>query len=89
ESIWNHENYWVNMQDCRSGCTGMTFDLRDDLTWEYMLCGPSSSSSVARPDIEDEEQDEQDDEDTEEHDLFKMPWSWVTQIQISEEDTET
>lgn len=20
ESIWNHENYWVNMQDCRFGC---------------------------------------------------------------------
>ncbi|XP_046705088.1 dynein regulatory complex subunit 7 isoform X2 [Silurus meridionalis] len=89
ESIWNHENYWVNMQDCRSGCTGMTFDLRDDLTWEYMLCGPSSSSSVASPDIEDEEQDEQDDEETEELDLFKMPRSWVTQIHISEEDMES
>ncbi|KAM7040577.1 dynein regulatory complex subunit 7 isoform 3-T3 [Acridotheres tristis] len=20
ESIWNHRNYWVNMQDCRKGC---------------------------------------------------------------------
>lgn len=20
ESIWNHQNYWVNMQDCRFGC---------------------------------------------------------------------
>lgn len=20
ESIWNHRNYWVNMQDCRQGC---------------------------------------------------------------------
>lgn len=20
ESVWNHRNYWVNMQDCRNGC---------------------------------------------------------------------
>lgn len=20
ESLWNHENYWINMQDCRFGC---------------------------------------------------------------------
>uniref|UniRef100_A0A803XPD3 Dynein regulatory complex subunit 7 n=1 Tax=Meleagris gallopavo TaxID=9103 RepID=A0A803XPD3_MELGA len=20
ESVWNHKNYWVNMQDCRNGC---------------------------------------------------------------------
>uniref|UniRef100_A0A8D0F5Z0 Dynein regulatory complex subunit 7 n=1 Tax=Strix occidentalis caurina TaxID=311401 RepID=A0A8D0F5Z0_STROC len=22
ESVWNHRNYWVNMQDCRNGCKG-------------------------------------------------------------------
>lgn len=25
ESVWNHENYWVNMQDCRFGCTVSTW----------------------------------------------------------------
>ncbi|KAK3536052.1 hypothetical protein QTP70_026012 [Hemibagrus guttatus] len=82
ESVWNHENYWVNMQDCRFGCTEMTYDLQDVLKWEYMLCGPSSSSLL-------EEKVEQNDEETEEPKLFEMPGSWVTQIHISEEDMES
>lgn len=24
ESVWNHKNYWVNMQDCRNGCKVMS-----------------------------------------------------------------
>ncbi|XP_060741330.1 dynein regulatory complex subunit 7 [Tachysurus vachellii] len=83
ESVWNHENYWVNMQDCRLGCKEMTFDLQDVLKWEYMLCGPSSSSLL---DATGEE--EQNDEETEENKLFEMPGSWVSQIHISEEDME-
>ncbi|XP_065517542.1 dynein regulatory complex subunit 7 isoform X2 [Lathamus discolor] len=31
ESVWNHRNYWVNMQDCRHGCQErekrMSFDM--------------------------------------------------------------
>lgn len=24
ESVWNHRNYWVNMQDCWNGCKVMS-----------------------------------------------------------------
>ncbi|XP_053487265.1 dynein regulatory complex subunit 7 isoform X3 [Ictalurus furcatus] len=88
ESVWNHENYWVNMQDCRSGCTEMTYDLHDVLKWEYMLC-TNSSSPLVPPDGTGEENKEQNDEETEEPKLFEMPQSWVTQIHISEEDMES
>ncbi|CAH2325309.1 dynein regulatory complex subunit 7 [Pelobates cultripes] len=27
ESVWNHENYWVNMQDCRNGCKVLGTDI--------------------------------------------------------------
>ncbi|NWS10133.1 DRC7 protein, partial [Pachyramphus minor] len=37
ESIWNHRNYWVNMQDCRKGCKDLSFDLNDAICWEIML----------------------------------------------------
>ncbi|NXA08359.1 DRC7 protein, partial [Sapayoa aenigma] len=37
ESIWNHRNYWVNMQDCRNGCKDLTFDLSNGICWEIML----------------------------------------------------
>ncbi|KAL4623510.1 dynein regulatory complex subunit 7 [Arapaima gigas] len=37
ESVWNHRNYWVNMQDCRFGCAEMTYDLGDAAGWEYLL----------------------------------------------------
>ncbi|XP_060783023.1 dynein regulatory complex subunit 7 isoform X2 [Neoarius graeffei] len=83
ESVWNHENYWINMQDCRFGCTEMTYDLHDVLKWEYMLCGPGNSSLLG------EEQEEQDDEETDESKHFEMPRSWVTQIHISEKDMES
>ncbi|MCJ8734378.1 hypothetical protein PDJAM_G00234650 [Pangasius djambal] len=84
ESVWNHENYWVNMQDCRFGCTEMTYDLHDVLKWEYMLCSPA-----VLPVATGEEQEEQNDEETEEPTLFEMPQSWVAQIHISEEDMES
>uniref|UniRef100_A0A8B9GPP9 Dynein regulatory complex subunit 7 n=1 Tax=Amazona collaria TaxID=241587 RepID=A0A8B9GPP9_9PSIT len=37
ESVWNHRNYWVNMQDCRHGCKDLSFDLGDAIHWEIML----------------------------------------------------
>ncbi|XP_062856913.1 dynein regulatory complex subunit 7 [Trichomycterus rosablanca] len=87
ENIWNHQNYWVNMQDCRFGCAEMTYDLGDAVKWEYMLCGASSQSLLLIPDME--QQDDEEDEETEEPKVFEMPPSWVMKIQISQEDMES
>ncbi|GCB78189.1 hypothetical protein scyTo_0017713 [Scyliorhinus torazame] len=52
ESIWNHRNYWVNMQDCKFGCKDMVFDLGDPVRWEYMLLS-TENAQLAIPDLYD------------------------------------
>ncbi|NXG64966.1 DRC7 protein, partial [Hemiprocne comata] len=91
ESIWNHRNYWVNMQDCRNGCKDLIFDLGDTICWEVMLSG-SSKSLQQLPDAEKEKKlpDKAMDETQEKEDMsFDMPPSWVAPIQISPRAFET
>ncbi|XP_056595312.1 dynein regulatory complex subunit 7 [Triplophysa dalaica] len=85
ESIWNQQNYWVNMQDCRFGCAEMTFALSDLSKWEYMLCGPSSQSLSIIPEPKETEDEE---DEMEEQKVFEMPPSWVAKIDISQIDME-
>ncbi|NXH56034.1 DRC7 protein, partial [Rhabdornis inornatus] len=88
ESIWNHRNYWVNMQDCRKGCKDLSFDLSDSICWEMMFsesihqdqdaswhskrCCQNHISLLLF-------QQEKGEIDT----SFEMPLSWVTQIRVS------
>ncbi|KAL5961608.1 Dynein regulatory complex subunit 7 [Taenia solium] len=37
ESVWNHNNYWVNMQDCTNGIKEMRYDLNNLEDWEFVL----------------------------------------------------
>ncbi|VDM31067.1 unnamed protein product [Hydatigera taeniaeformis] len=37
ESVWNHNNYWVNMQDCTNGIKEMHYDLNNLEDWEFVL----------------------------------------------------
>ncbi|KAL2093675.1 hypothetical protein ACEWY4_010987 [Coilia grayii] len=87
ESAWNHRNYWINMQDCRRGCTDMSFDLGDPIKWEYMLCGDTSQSLLLIPSMKKQEF-EDDDEEKEESKVFQMPPSWVNELNISQQDME-
>uniref|UniRef100_G1MFE1 Dynein regulatory complex subunit 7 n=1 Tax=Ailuropoda melanoleuca TaxID=9646 RepID=G1MFE1_AILME len=91
ESLWNHKNYWVNMQDCWNGCKDLVFDLGDPVRWEYLLLGTDKAPlSVA-----EEEDDTMNDDDVEnlgkedDDKSFDMPSSWVEQIEISPEAFET
>uniref|UniRef100_A0A8I5TSU8 Dynein regulatory complex subunit 7 n=1 Tax=Pongo abelii TaxID=9601 RepID=A0A8I5TSU8_PONAB len=90
ESLWNHKNYWINMQDCWNCCKDLIFDLGDPVRWEYMLLGTDKSQlSLTEEDdsgINDEDDVEnlgKEDEDK----SFDMPHSWVEQIEISPEGT--
>ncbi|KAM4614463.1 dynein regulatory complex subunit 7 [Discoglossus pictus] len=87
ESIWNHENYWVNMQDCRNGCKDMTFDLGDPVCWEFMLLD-SSKPLLLIPDMEEEEE-ESEDQNQDNDKIFHMPPSWVLPIVITQKEFET
>ncbi|XP_060684924.1 dynein regulatory complex subunit 7 [Hemiscyllium ocellatum] len=89
ESIWNHRNYWVNMQDCKFGCKNVVFDLGDPVKWEYML-PDSDNSQVVLPESYEYLVDEVDDDDEKELEkIFDMPPSWVQPIVIPAKDIET
>ncbi|NXE11065.1 DRC7 protein, partial [Lophotis ruficrista] len=93
ESVWNHRNYWVNMQDCRNGCKDLIFDLSDTIRWEIMLSGSDKPLQLL-PDGEEKkklsDRDKDHTQEKEEEDMsFDMPPSWVAPIQISPGEFET
>nr|XP_009664339.1 PREDICTED: coiled-coil domain-containing protein lobo homolog [Struthio camelus australis] len=92
ESVWNHRNYWVNMQDCWNGCKDLIFDLGDPVRWEFMLL-ETDKPHLLLPDVEEDEElfDRiMDSVEKEEEDRrFDMPPSWVAPIQISPREFET
>ncbi|NXC50715.1 DRC7 protein, partial [Penelope pileata] len=100
ESVWNHKNYWVNMQDCRNGCKDLIFDLSDTIHWEIMLSerdespqlllGAEKEKELIDRNMDDMDEDEEEEEEEEEEDVsFAMPPSWVAPIQISLKEFET
>ncbi|XP_031536503.2 dynein regulatory complex subunit 7 [Vicugna pacos] len=92
ESLWNHKNYWINMQDCWNCCKDLIFDLGDPVMWEYLLLG--TDKPLLSP-TEEEDNGVNDDDAVEnlgkedEDKSFDMPNSWVEQIEISPEVFET
>ncbi|NXC20929.1 DRC7 protein, partial [Corythaeola cristata] len=96
ESVWNHRNYWVNMQDCRNGCKDLSFNLGDAIRWEVLL--PESSKPLqllpdAKEDKELSNREMYDMVSTQTMALgqrgFDMPPSWVAPLQISPREFET
>ncbi|KAM8984279.1 dynein regulatory complex subunit 7 isoform 4-T6 [Ara ararauna] len=85
ESVWNHRNYWVNMQDCRHGCKDLTFDLGDAIRWEIML----SESNPLQLLPEEEEELFDSDTEREKRMSFDMPPSWVAPVRIPPREFET
>ncbi|XP_049720428.1 dynein regulatory complex subunit 7 isoform X2 [Elephas maximus indicus] len=87
ESLWNHKNYWVNMQDCWNGCKDLVFDLGDPVRWEYLLLGTDKPHLFTTDDEDDGINDDDDDVENlgkeDEEKSFDMPHSWVEQIEIS------
>lgn len=39
ESVWNHLNYWVNMQDPKISLKDLNYDLTNINHWEHLLIG--------------------------------------------------
>ncbi|XP_010581391.1 PREDICTED: coiled-coil domain-containing protein lobo homolog [Haliaeetus leucocephalus] len=93
ESVWNHRNYWVNMQDCWNGCKDLVFDLGDAIRWEIMLSRSNKPLQLLSDAEEEKELSDRDTDDMQEkgeEDMsFDMPPSWVAPIQISPREFET
>ncbi|CAI9730778.1 Hypothetical predicted protein [Octopus vulgaris] len=83
ESVWNHQNYWVNMQDCSNGISKMQYDLNDGTNWEYIF--PRDDLPSKRFLEEDIRLDFEDDEDIEKdfEKYLDMPPSWVAPLELS------
>ncbi|KAI3383038.1 hypothetical protein SNEBB_006892 [Seison nebaliae] len=96
ESIWNDQNYWINMQDCTEGCSNLSFDLYDATKWEFMF--PSDQhNQLALPSDEKKPFDNHDDDDDADDDAeflrkerkkISLPNSWVDPLVITKKKFE-
>ncbi|XP_070159520.1 dynein regulatory complex subunit 7 [Polyergus mexicanus] len=79
ESIWNDQNYWVNMQPRGKGCVEINWDLSKVEFWENLLPG---EPLVVQQDTDEIEKDVKQDKH------LDMPASYVNEIQIHSLDFE-
>ncbi|KAK9884109.1 hypothetical protein WA026_005063 [Henosepilachna vigintioctopunctata] len=84
ESVWNHLNYWVNMQECTDDLSKLDYNLKDVKNWEHLLIGEPIQWRLYKPDMVTEE------EETERIKIYQekhldMPLSWSSQIEIPHE----
>ncbi|XP_075982629.1 coiled-coil domain-containing protein lost boys isoform X2 [Anticarsia gemmatalis] len=83
ESIYNHENYYVNIQDGSGGPGSLNYDLGDLTCWEHLLAGePDHRRQFVGIDLADKNTAV----DTEKH--LDMPVSWVEKLDITADEYE-
>ncbi|DBA04465.1 TPA: hypothetical protein N0F65_010061 [Lagenidium giganteum] len=96
EAVWNHENYWVNMQTQTLQTT--LFDLTNSTDWEYVFLSNATERRSAREGAEDSkggmdlsddlkslsisDGSNQHEDDEEEELILDIPPSWVTKLHI-------
>lgn len=82
ESIWNHQNYYVNRQFKNTPISEMRWDLSDTTKWEHFLPGEPFELRKERKVDEDEDTAAEDKVLAIEKHL-DMPFSWVELLHIS------
>lgn len=87
ESIWNHQNYYVNRQYPAVPIFEMTWDLSDMDKWEHFLPGEPFELRKERK-ADDEEEVPAEDEVLAIEKHLDMPSSWVDMLHISAVDFE-
>ncbi|XP_066249552.1 dynein regulatory complex subunit 7 [Euwallacea similis] len=80
ESIWNNENYWVNLQNCTHDLGALSYDLTDTEKWEHLLIGEPLGSKGKLKAVEIGEEEEIDYFWDEKH--LDMPYPWSSRISI-------
>ncbi|GBP17902.1 Dynein regulatory complex subunit 7 [Eumeta japonica] len=82
-AIYNHENYYANLQDCSCGLDKISYDLCNSKRWEHLLPGePFSRRQMAGVDYNDRASAV----DTEKH--LDMPASWVEKLELTADEYE-
>ena len=85
ESIFNDQNYYVNMQDCTNGTTTMSFNLSDHSKFEFVLFKPDIMSA---PQVPETGEDGEPLEAPPAEDIsgpIRVPPSWVMRLHITED----
>ncbi|XP_063539032.1 dynein regulatory complex subunit 7 isoform X1 [Cydia strobilella] len=83
DSVYNHENYYVNLQDCKEGLGTLNYDLCELSCWEHLLAGePTYRRALTGIDQEDPRTAVE----TEKH--LDMPPSWVEKLDITPDEFE-
>ncbi|KAL4141543.1 hypothetical protein QTP88_004168 [Uroleucon formosanum] len=74
EAVWNHKNYWVNLQSLDGGCTQYNFTLTNTKCWEHFISDKPQS-------VRDKTLDLKYNENTTLKHLV-MPNSWVNVLEV-------
>ncbi|XP_045776255.1 dynein regulatory complex subunit 7 [Maniola jurtina] len=81
DSIYNHENYYVNLQSCDEGLGSINYDLSDLTCWEHLLAGePFHRRQLVGVDLAEKKTAF----DTEKH--LDVPASWVEKLEITADE---
>ncbi|XP_053613458.1 dynein regulatory complex subunit 7 isoform X2 [Plodia interpunctella] len=83
DCIYNHENYYVNLQDCSGGLDKISYDLTDLQLWEHLLAG---EPFYRRQLVGIDQADKRTAVETEKH--LDMPASWVEKLDLSADEFE-
>lgn len=89
ETIWNHQNYFVNRQCPEISIANMKWNLKDRSKWEHLLIGEPYElrEPVVAEVVKDPLKEQEDDVlATEKH--LDMPFSWVDTLHINTVDFE-
>ncbi|KPJ13936.1 Coiled-coil domain-containing protein 135 [Papilio machaon] len=83
DSVYNNENYYVNIQSCADGLGSLNYDLGDLQCWEHLLAGePHHRRQLVGIDTADKSSAIH----TEKH--LDAPASWVEKLDISADEYE-
>ncbi|KAM3960479.1 coiled-coil domain-containing protein lost boys [Aphomia sociella] len=83
DSVYNHENYYVNLQSCADGLNSLNYDLADLSCWEHLLAGePFYRRQMVGVDTADKKTAVE----TEKH--LDVPASWVEKLDITADEYE-
>ncbi|XP_067217266.1 dynein regulatory complex subunit 7 [Linepithema humile] len=81
ESVWNDQNYWINMQPREKSCAEIIWDLNKIELWEHLLPGEPRATRKDTDEVEEDIGVEQD-----KH--LDMPASYVSEIHLNDLDFE-
>lgn len=88
ESVWNHQNYYVNRQYPGTPVAEMKWDMADNEKWEHFLTGEPYELRVERKPDDDEEEAPDEDQILAIEKHLDLPFSWVSMLHISAVDFE-